>query len=164
MYSEEFEFSLALVKKCGDVIKSAFNVEKKISEKSAPNDLVTETDQLVEKMLIGGLREKFPDTMYILLVGRGSSLLGFFRFIGEESVAAGEKCELTEKKTWIIDPIDGTTNFISSNPQICTILGFMVDKEVQFGIVYNPILDIVWYCVQPYTGHSLVLSTTLYWT
>jgi myo-inositol-1(or 4)-monophosphatase len=63
MYSEEFEFSLALVKNCGDVIKSAFNVEKKISEKSAPNDLVTETDQLVEKMLIGGLREKFPDTM-----------------------------------------------------------------------------------------------------
>ena len=71
-------------------------------------------------------------------------MLGFFRFIGEESVAAGEKCELTEKKTWIIDPIDGTTNFISSNPQICTILGFMVDKEVQFGIVYNPILDQLW--------------------
>jgi len=128
MYSEEFEFSLALVKKCGEVIKSAFNAEKKISEKSAHNDLVTETDQLVEKMLIGGLTERFPDT----------------RFIGEESVAAGEKCELTEKKTWIIDPIDGTTNFISSNPQICTILGFTVDKEVQFGIVYNPILDQLW--------------------
>merc|ERR1712106_313705 len=40
--------------------------------------------------------------------------------------------------------IDGTTNFISSNPQICTILGFTVDKEVQFGIVYNPILDQLW--------------------
>ena len=63
MYSEEFEFSLDLVKKCGDVIKSAFNVEKKICEKSGPNVLVTETDPLVEKMLIGGLREKFPDTM-----------------------------------------------------------------------------------------------------
>jgi len=128
MYSEEFDYSLALVKQCGDVIKSAFHAEKKISEKSAPNDLVTETDQLVEKMLIEGLREKYPDSM----------------FIGEESVAAGEKCELTEKKTWIIDPIDGTTNFISSNPQICTILGFMVDKEVQFGIVYNPVLDQLW--------------------
>jgi len=128
MYSEEFEFSLGLVKKCGGVIKTAFNSEKKITEKSAPNDLVTETDQLVEKMLIEGLRERFPDT----------------RFIGEESVAGGEKCELTDSKTWIIDPIDGTTNFISSNPQICTILGFMVDKEVQFGIVYNPVLDQLW--------------------
>ena len=55
------------------------------------------------------------------------------RFIGEESVAGGEKCELTSAKTWIIDPIDGTTNFISSNPHICTILGFMVDKVSTFG-------------------------------
>ena len=67
MYSEEFEFSLGLVKKCGEVIKSAFNAEKIISEKSAPNDLVTETDQLVEKMLIGGLRERFPDSRWTCL-------------------------------------------------------------------------------------------------
>lgn len=127
-YSEEFEFSLDLVRKCGDVIRAAFHSEKTISEKSAPNDLVTETDQNVEKMLISGLREKFPDTL----------------FIGEESVAAGLKCELTSDKTWIIDPIDGTTNFVSSNPQICTILGFMVDKQVQFAIVYNPILNQLW--------------------
>merc|ERR1712106_772173 len=127
-YQEEFDFSLELIKKCGEVIKSAFNVEKKISEKSSANDLVTETDQLVEKMLIEGLKERFTDS----------------RFIGEESVAGGEKCELTKEKTWIIDPIDGTTNFISSNPQMCTILGFMVEKEVEFGIVYNPILDQLW--------------------
>ena len=76
-------------------------------------------------------------------------------------MAAGEKCELTEKKTWIIDPIDGTTNFISSNPQICTILGFMVDKEVQFGIVYNPILDQLWTARKgqgaEYNGSKVVL-------
>ena len=59
---EEYDFSLELVKKCGEVIKRAFNVEKKISEKSSANDLVTETDQLVEKMLIEGLQEKFPDS------------------------------------------------------------------------------------------------------
>ena len=63
-------------------------------------------------MLISGLRDKYPDTS----------------FIGEESVAAGDKCCLTDDKTWVIDPIDGTTNFISSNPQICTILGFLVNK------------------------------------
>lgn len=127
-YSEEFDFSLALVKKCGETIKAAFSVEKRISEKSAANDLVTETDQEVEKTLIGGLKERFPKS----------------RFIGEESTAGGEKCELTPEATWIIDPIDGTTNFIHSNPQICTILGYMVDKEVQFAIVHNPILDQTW--------------------
>ena len=55
------------------------------------------------------------------------------RFIGEESEVGGEKFELTSAKTWIIDPMDGTTNFMSSNPHICTILGFMVDKVSTFG-------------------------------
>jgi len=128
VYQEEFSSALTLVKQCGEVIKAAFHAEKRVSEKSAHNDLVTETDQLVEKMIIEGLREKYPDSM----------------FIGEESVAAGEKCQMTDKKTWIIDPIDGTTNFIHSNPQICTILAFMVDKVVEFTIVYNPVLDQLW--------------------
>ena len=81
------------------------------------------------------------------------------RFIGEESVAAGEKCDLTEKKTWIIDPIDGTTNFISSNPQICTILGFMVDKVSNLNLKHHKLLSLlggaVWYCVQPCPGPAL---------
>jgi len=127
-YQDEFDFSLSLVKECGETIKTAFTREKKISEKSAPNDLVTETDQLVEKMLISGLRERFPQS----------------KFIGEESVAGGEKCTLTDEPTWVIDPIDGTTNFVHTNPQICTILAFMVEKEVKFGIVHNPILGQTW--------------------
>ena len=73
---------------------------------------MTETDQEVETLLISGLRERFSDT----------------KFIGEESVAAGSRCVLTAEPTWIIDPIDGTTNFVSSNPNMCTILGYMVDK------------------------------------
>ena len=89
---------------------------------------MTETDQQVEKLLISGLAARFPAT----------------KFIGEESVAAGSRCALTAEQTWVIDPIDGTTNFVSSNPQLCTILGFMVDKEVQFAVVYNPILDQLW--------------------
>ena len=52
----------------------------------------------------------------------------FSRFIGEESVAGGLKCELTHDPTWVIDPIDGTTNFVHSNPHICTILAFMVEQ------------------------------------
>ena len=46
----------------------------------------------------------------------------------EESVAAGSGCVLTGEPTWVIDPIDGTTNFVSSNPNMCTILGFMINK------------------------------------
>jgi len=128
MWDKEFEFSLEEVKKVGLVIKQAFNREKVVSEKSSPTDLVTETDQQVEQLLIKGLSSQFPD----------------YKFIGEESVAGGLKCELTDLPTWVIDPIDGTMNFVHSNQQICTILAFMVDKEVEFSIVYNPILDQLW--------------------
>ena len=63
VYQEEFSSAVTLVKKCGEVIKAAFHAEKRVSEKSAHNDLVTETDQQVEKMIIEGLREKYPDSM-----------------------------------------------------------------------------------------------------
>jgi len=127
-YQSEFEFSMNLVKECGKIIKEAFLRDKKVSEKSNANDLVTETDQEVEKKLIGGLLAEYPD----------------HKFIGEESVADGQKCELTDLPTWVIDPIDGTTNFVHSNPHICTILAFMVNKEVVFTAIHNPILEQTW--------------------
>ena len=52
----------------------------------------------------------------------------FFRFIGEETASEDGHCILTDSKTWVIDPIDGTTNFIHQNPQICTILAFLENK------------------------------------
>ncbi|KPP67526.1 inositol monophosphatase-like, partial [Scleropages formosus] len=66
--------------------------------KSSPVDLVTETDQRVEALIISSIREKYPT----------------HSFIGEESVAAGAPSVLTDNPTWIIDPIDGTTNFVHS--------------------------------------------------
>ncbi|XP_052036818.1 uncharacterized protein LOC127683531 isoform X4 [Apodemus sylvaticus] len=78
------------------MIREALKTEMNVMIKSSPADLVTVTDQKVEKMLMSSIKEKYP----------------YHGFIGEESVAAGEKTVLTEQPTWIIDPIDGTTNFV----------------------------------------------------
>ena len=51
-----------------------------------------------------------------------------------------------ERPTWIVDPIDGTTNFVHQHPHTCIVIGFTVDRVVQFGVVYNPVLN------QLYTG------------
>ena len=45
------------------------------------------------------------------------------RYIGEESVAAGEKVDFTDAPTWIIDPVDGTMNFVHSFPFTCVSIG-----------------------------------------
>ncbi|NXL78939.1 IMPA1 monophosphatase, partial [Leptocoma aspasia] len=62
-------------------------------------------------------------------------------FIGEESVAAGAGSILTDDPTWIIDPIDGTTNFVHRFPFVAVSIGFVVNKKIEFGIVYSCVED-----------------------
>ncbi|XP_029548801.1 inositol monophosphatase 2-like [Salmo trutta] len=82
--------------RAGKVVQEAVKHKKNVSTKSTPIYLVTEADQQVEELIISTLRDKFPS----------------HRFIGEESSAAGEKCIFTDSPSWIIDPIDGTCNFL----------------------------------------------------
>jgi len=63
------------------------------------------------------------------------------RFIGEESTASGQKVELTDAPTWVIDPIDGTMNFVHGLPHTCISVALLINKVAEIGIVYNPILE-----------------------
>ncbi|KAF3424164.1 hypothetical protein E2986_07152 [Frieseomelitta varia] len=64
------------------------------------------------------------------------------RFIGEETVAdTKETPVLTDKPTWIIDPIDGTINYINGNPNTCISVALAICKELVIGIIYNPIVS-----------------------
>lgn len=56
-------------------------------------------------------------------------------------MAAGENCDLTDGPTWIVDPIDGTMNFVHSFPHSCISLAVLHCKEIKIGIIYNPILE-----------------------
>lgn len=63
------------------------------------------------------------------------------RFIGEETVSRYNSLpELTNDPTWIIDPIDGTTNFVHTFPYTCVSIALVINKEIEIGIVYNPVL------------------------
>lgn len=62
-----------------------------------------------------------------------------FSFIGEETYAPG--MTLTTAPTFIVDPIDGTTNFVHAFPAFCISLGFVVNKIPSVGVIYNPYLD-----------------------
>ena len=62
-----------------------------------------------------------------------------FAFIGEETFVAGST-KLTSAPTFIVDPIDGTTNFVHAFPAFCISLGFVVYKAPSVGVIYNPLL------------------------
>ncbi|XP_066957646.1 inositol monophosphatase 1 isoform X1 [Macrobrachium rosenbergii] len=122
---ECYKVAMDLVKTAGKLVREAINKKKNVEIKSCAIDLVTESDKAVEKLLISGLSSSFPD----------------HKFIGEESVSAGEKCVFTDAPTWIIDPIDGTMNFVHSFPHTCISVGLWVNKDAELGIVYNPVLE-----------------------
>lgn len=64
------------------------------------------------------------------------------RFIGEEESSAKNNISLlTNSPTWIIDPIDGTANFVKRMPITGISVGLTINKEQVLGIIYNPYMD-----------------------
>ncbi|KAK7956785.1 uncharacterized protein PG986_006007 [Apiospora aurea] len=90
---------------------------------AAAVDIVTEADKAVEALVSGQLQKKYPT----------------FDFMGEETYEPGQK--LTAWPTFIVDPIDGTTNFVHGFPSACVSLGLAVGRTPTIGVVYNPYLD-----------------------
>lgn len=84
--------------------------------KSSNIDLLTETDQEVEKLLMDEIGKKFPS----------------HKFIGEEESSEGKRPDLTDAPTWIIDPVDGTMNFVHSFPHSCISVALLVGLHVFF--------------------------------
>ncbi|OWF53509.1 inositol monophosphatase 1-like [Mizuhopecten yessoensis] len=117
--------AVEVARNAGDMVKKAYDVDKSVVTKECYADLVTETDQAVERMIIKSLAEKYPT----------------HKFIGEESVAEGKKCDWTDAPTWIIDPIDGTSNFVHSIAHNCVCIGLGINRKIVVGVVYLPITN-----------------------
>lgn len=88
----------------------------KVEEKSL-NQLVSYVDKTAEEMLVAGLQKLLPQA----------------GFITEEATIATEQKEFM----WIVDPLDGTTNFIHSLPVFSVSIGLMQNNELILGVVYE---------------------------
>uniref|UniRef100_A0A674PD58 inositol-phosphate phosphatase n=1 Tax=Takifugu rubripes TaxID=31033 RepID=A0A674PD58_TAKRU len=116
LWQDAMDHAVSAARGAGQVVREALLEDRMVMVKSSSVDLVTQTDQKVEQLIIQSVKEKFPT----------------HRFIGEESVAAGEPCVLSDEPTWIIDPIDGTTNFVHRWISFVAVsIGFSVNKTVR---------------------------------
>jgi myo-inositol-1(or 4)-monophosphatase len=107
-------------REAGAVLKQRVGHIKSLNYKGA-FDIVTDVDKESERLVIATIREKFPD----------------HQILGEESGAHISN----SLKRWIIDPLDGTTNFAHGYPFFSVSIGFEDSGEMAFGVVYNPISD-----------------------
>ncbi|MBQ7583249.1 MAG: inositol monophosphatase [Lachnospiraceae bacterium] len=121
-----------LIERIKDAARSAGRIMKgavcpKIMEKSGHANFVTETDERIQQFLIGALSDILPDAA----------------FLGEED---GQD-EYTEKMgkgyVFVIDPIDGTSNFIFEYHPSVVSIGLLHDGRPYMGIVYNPYDDML---------------------
>ena len=125
-YEKELETAVEVAYECGSKMLLVIDdLEKKKIDKSEGNessiaDWVTETDRSNEALIFKALRMNFPT----------------YHFIGEEMSSDEGIPELTNDPTWIVDPVDGTTNFVHSFPLTCVSIGLCINKRPVLGVVY----------------------------
>jgi myo-inositol-1(or 4)-monophosphatase len=112
--------ALEAAQTAGGLLRENYGREHHIHFKG-PADMVTETDRQSEELIARILRDAFPD----------------YGFWGEERGQQGSSNEAV----WVVDPLDGTTNFAHRYPFFAVSIGLVVDGEVQVGVVYNPMHD-----------------------
>lgn len=116
-------FAKQLVKEAGELIKKSFSKVLNIETKSHANDLVTNMDKEIEEYFIHKLKSHFPD----------------HRVLGEEGVGSNPK-ELSGV-VWIIDPIDGTMNFIHQQRNFAISVGIYENGVGMIGLIYDVVHD-----------------------
>jgi myo-inositol-1(or 4)-monophosphatase len=107
------------------LIRDFGEVEKLQVSKKGPGDFVTNSDKRTEKIIINELSLARPD----------------YSFLAEESGPSGKSAEFR----WIIDPIDGTTNFLHGVPYFAISIGLEKNKEIICGMIFNPITNEMFY-------------------
>jgi myo-inositol-1(or 4)-monophosphatase len=117
---EPLEFAIQLAFESGRIQKKYFQKTLSIMHKGNI-DLVTNVDLECQGRILELLGKAFPD----------------------DEVISEEKANTYEagKNRWIVDPLDGTTNYAHGYPFFCTSIGYEVDGEIIAGVVYNPITD-----------------------
>lgn len=119
--TSEFEATVAAARAAGTLLREKFGRPEQVSSKGSAIDLVTEMDRASEQLLVERLGEAFPD----------------YGFLTEESEAIPGGGE----NRWIIDPIDGTSNYVHGFPYFSISIALERAGEIVLGVVYNPIHD-----------------------
>lgn len=122
MLDKEEQLALQAIRQMGVLVRDGMGrVAPAEIYRKGPVDYVTVVDRESEELILDMIRREFPD----------------HHIMAEESASGG----LQPGITWIIDPLDGTTNFIHGFPFVAISIAVCVDREVVLGMVLDPLRD-----------------------
>ncbi len=154
------QFAKSIIVEAGNRIRNAFSYNLVIETKSNANDLVTNIDRETELFFIEKIKS-FDPTHHI---------------IGEEGM--GEKVESLDGVVWIIDPIDGTMNFVKQHRHFMISIGIFIDGIGKLGYIYDVMREDLFYAIagqgawynasplrklQPVTIEESVIGINAHW-
>jgi myo-inositol-1(or 4)-monophosphatase len=144
MASLERRVAIDAARAAGQLLKNELSGSRRIAYKGSPTNLVTEMDARVEELIVGRLAAAFPDDA-VLAEERGAS--------------AGRS-----GRRWIIDPLDGTTNYAHGFPAFGVSIALESATLVELGVIYDPNLDELFVAERgrgaTVNDQSLAVSTT----
>ncbi len=123
--SKFLEFAIKIAKQAGSIQNKYFGNITDVSSKSTSIDLVTEADKQSELFIIEAIKEKFPN----------------HSILSEESGLFENKDEYI----WVVDPLDGTTNFTHNLPIFAVSIALVKNSKAVSAVVYNPAADKCFY-------------------
>ncbi|MCS4486721.1 inositol monophosphatase family protein [Staphylococcus americanisciuri] len=122
-----YDYAKGLVLEAGNHLRQWMTEAIDIETKSNPNDLVTNVDKAVEQFLVDQIKETYPQ----------------HQIIGEEG--HGHNLTTLEGITWVIDPIDGTLNFVHQGANFAISVGVFKNGEPYAGFVYDVMADTLYH-------------------
>lgn len=114
-----------IVREAGIMLRDASVGDNDVMSKSGDANFATVYDVKIQRFLIAELRRLVPDAS----------------FFGEEDTDGNEQNRLSDGYTFIIDPIDGTTNFMFGYQHSCVSVGVAYEGKLVAGCIYNPYVD-----------------------
>lgn len=123
MKQDIFNHARTWIMEAGERIREKIDAPRSIETKSNPNDLVTEMDQETEQFFAKRIKGTYPEHF----------------LLGEEGF--GDEIEEMKGTVWIVDPIDGTMNFVHQKRNFAISIGIYHDGVGEIGLIYNVMED-----------------------
>ena len=128
MFNEELISAKVAARNAGNILMKYYeSSDKKIKMKGKDNP-VTIADQEADKYLFNFLTNEFPE----------------YGWLSEETVDSEERLE--RKRVWIVDPLDGTKEFIEGIPHFSVSIGLVENGDPVIGVIYNPVSGEMFSC------------------
>jgi myo-inositol-1(or 4)-monophosphatase len=125
MFDAPLQSAILAARAGGKELERRFTLPRTIAQKSRPTDLVTDADTAAEAEILAVIRARHPSDA----------------ILAEESGATGQSSTTQLQNRWIIDPLDGTTNYAHGVPHFSVSIAYEVSGTLVVGVIYDPMRD-----------------------